>query len=340
MGRVGQIQAVQANLRYPDSVAAAVRDADVVINLVGILFERGRQRFDDVQAAGAGNGGARRGAAGAPLIHVSAIGADENSPSRYARSKADGERLVLAAQTGRSSCGRRSCSGPKTTSSTASPRWRASRRRCRCRAAAIPACSRCSPATSAKRSPRRSTAIQAGTIYELGGPDVRTFKELMEFVLATIERRRLLVPVPFALMKLQAAFLQFLPKPPITPDQVELLKHDNVVSDAARATAARSKGSASCRSRSPRSCRLICGASARPASSARTRRKSLQPQRQRDEPERADHDPPPGEQRKAVARDVAEQRLDHEPAADEGHRKADGDDREIAGAAAGELVLF
>ena len=73
-----------------------------------------------------------------------------------------------------------------------------------------------------------------GTIYELGGPDVRTFKELMEFVLATIERRRLLVPVPFALMKLQALFLQFLPKPPITPDQVELLKRDNVVSDEAR----------------------------------------------------------------------------------------------------------
>ena len=73
-----------------------------------------------------------------------------------------------------------------------------------------------------------------GTIYEFGGPDVRTFKELMEFVLATIGRRRLLVPVPFALMKLQAAFLQFLPKPPITPDQVELLKTDNVVSDEAK----------------------------------------------------------------------------------------------------------
>jgi uncharacterized protein YbjT (DUF2867 family) len=76
--------------------------------------------------------------------------------------------------------------------------------------------------------------LKYGAIYELGGPDVRTFKELMEFVLATIERRRLLVPVPFALLKLQAAFLQFLPKPPITPDQVELLKRDNVVSDAAK----------------------------------------------------------------------------------------------------------
>ena len=73
-----------------------------------------------------------------------------------------------------------------------------------------------------------------GTIYELGGPDVRSFKELMEFVLATSERHRLLLPVPFAWMKLHAMYLQYLPKPPITPDQVELLKIDNVVSPAAR----------------------------------------------------------------------------------------------------------
>ena len=79
-----------------------------------------------------------------------------------------------------------------------------------------------------------SLEVKPGTIYELGGPDVRSFKALMEFVLATIERRRLLVPAPFALMKLQAAFLQFLPKPPLTPDQVELLKRDTIVADDAR----------------------------------------------------------------------------------------------------------
>jgi NADH dehydrogenase len=72
-----------------------------------------------------------------------------------------------------------------------------------------------------------------GTTYELGGPEVRTFKQLMEYVLATIERKRLLVPLPFGVAKLQAQFLQYLPKPPITPDQVELLKVDNVVSDLA-----------------------------------------------------------------------------------------------------------
>ena len=75
----------------------------------------------------------------------------------------------------------------------------------------------------------------AGTIYELGGPEVKTFEELMDYVLATIERKRLLVPVPFVAAKMKAALLQYLPKPPLTPDQVELLQVDNVVSEAAKA---------------------------------------------------------------------------------------------------------
>jgi uncharacterized protein YbjT (DUF2867 family) len=81
MGRVGQIHAVQANLRYPDSVAAAVRDADVVVNLVGILFERGRQRFDAVMTVGAEAVARAASSVGAPLVHVSAIGADANAAS-------------------------------------------------------------------------------------------------------------------------------------------------------------------------------------------------------------------------------------------------------------------
>ena len=76
---------------------------------------------------------------------------------------------------------------------------------------------------------------RAGTIYELGGPEVRTFKELLQFVLKTIERKRLLVPLPFAVAKLYAQILQFMPKPLLTPDQVELLRVDNVVSEAAKA---------------------------------------------------------------------------------------------------------
>jgi NADH dehydrogenase len=97
LGRVGQIHAVQANLRYPDSVEAAVRDADIVVNLVGILFERGRQDFDAVMTEGAETVARAASAAGAPLVHLSAIGADASALSHYARAKAEGERLVLAA---------------------------------------------------------------------------------------------------------------------------------------------------------------------------------------------------------------------------------------------------
>src|SRR6202140_665186 len=100
LGRVGQIHAVQANLRHAASVAAATRDADVVVNLVGILYERGRQRFDAVQGFGAEAVALAAAQHGARLIHMSAIGADENSSSAYARSKAAGEKAALAAVPG------------------------------------------------------------------------------------------------------------------------------------------------------------------------------------------------------------------------------------------------
>ena len=179
---------------------------------------------------------------GARLIHVSAIGADENSTSAYARAKADGEKRVLAAVPGATIFRPSIVFGPdddffnrfaalaRIAAGAAADR----RRR-------TPGSSRSSSAMSPRRSPWPSTAdAKPGTIYELGGPEVFTFKELMEFVLATIERRRLLVPMPFWAAKLQAAFLQFLPKPLLTPDQVELLRRDNVVSDEREhATAAR-----------------------------------------------------------------------------------------------------
>ena len=98
LGRVGQIHAVQANLRHAPSVEAAARDAQVLVNLVGILSEGGRQRFDTVHSYGAEQVALAASAHGARLVQVSAIGADENSRSVYARSKAAAERLVLAAQ--------------------------------------------------------------------------------------------------------------------------------------------------------------------------------------------------------------------------------------------------
>src|SRR5882724_5794094 len=97
LGRVGQIHAVQANLRYPDSIMAAARDSDVVINLVGILYERGRQQFTTVQTEGAGLVAQAAAQVGARMVHVSAIGADPVSASLYGRSKAFGEAAVIAA---------------------------------------------------------------------------------------------------------------------------------------------------------------------------------------------------------------------------------------------------
>jgi uncharacterized protein YbjT (DUF2867 family) len=267
MGWVGQIQAVQANLRYPDSVAAAVRDADVAVNLVGLLFERGRQRFDAVMATGAETVALAANAAGAPLIHVSAIGADENAPSHYARAKGEGERRVLAAQSTAIIMRPSIVFGPEDDFFN---RFAALARL----APALPLVggghTRMQPVFAGDVAEAIAKAVdgevKGHTIYELGGPDVRTFKQLMEFVLATIQRRRLLVPVPFALMKLQATFLQLLPKPPITSSSSSATMSFPTTPGA---TAARSKGSAPCLNRSPPSCRLTCGASARPASSIR-----------------------------------------------------------------------
>jgi len=235
MGRVGQIHAVQANLRYPESVKAATRDADIVINLVGILFERGRQRFDAVMTNGAQTVAQAAKAVAAPLIHVSAIGADENSTSRYARAKAQAERLVLAAHNGAIIIRPSIIFGPEDDFFN---RFAALARM----SPALPLVggghTRMQPVFAGDVAEAIAKAVDGdlrpGATYELGGPDVRTFKELMQFVLATTRRRRALIPVPFAMMKLQALVLQFLPKPPITPDQVELLKRDNIVAEDAK----------------------------------------------------------------------------------------------------------
>jgi uncharacterized protein YbjT (DUF2867 family) len=239
LGRVGQIHAVQANLRYPASVEAAARDADVVINLVGILFERGRQKFDAVQAFGAEAVALAAAAFGARLVHVSAIGADEHATSHYARSKAMGEKLVRAAV-------------PQATILRPSVLFGQEDDFFN-KFAAIARFSPALPliggghtlfqpvfagdvasAVLAAIEGRAAEATTEGKAYELGGPEVKSFKALMQFMLATVERERLLVPIPFALAKLQATFLQLMPKPLLTPDQVELLRRDNIVSDAAK----------------------------------------------------------------------------------------------------------
>lgn len=237
LGRVGQIQPIQANLRYGESIEAAIRGAQVVVNLVGILAESGKQTFADVQAAGAGAIASAAAAVGARVVHVSAIGADENSKSVYARSKALGEKAVLQAAPGATILRPSIIFGPEddffnrfallAQLSPALPLIGGGKTRFQPvfvgDVAAVVA-----DAAEGKSAP--------GTTYELGGPEIVTFREVLEFILRTIERDRFLVPLPFFVAKLYAYFLRYAPGAfRLTPDQVDLLKRDNVVSEEARA---------------------------------------------------------------------------------------------------------
>lgn len=237
LGRVGQIHAVQANLRYPASVEAAMRDSHVAINLVGILTEGGAQTFDAVQGSGAGAVASAANAAGARMVHISAIGADENSPSGYGRSKAAGEKAIRSAVPSATILRPSIMFGPEdqftnrfAALATVSP--------------VLPliggGLTRLQPVYVGDVATAVADAVdgktKAGATYELGGPEVLTMREIIEFILTTIERKRLLVSLPFGLAKLQALLLQFAPGAlKLTPDQVELLRSDNVVSDAAKA---------------------------------------------------------------------------------------------------------
>jgi uncharacterized protein YbjT (DUF2867 family) len=236
MGRVGQIHAVQTNLRYPASVEAAMRDCSIAINLVGILTEGGAQTFDAVQARGAETIAKAAAAAGARMVHVSAIGADENSPSRYARAKAAGENAVFSAVPSATILRPSLMFGPDDQFTN--------------RFAALAQLSpvlpliggdtRMQPAYVGDVATAVADAVdgktKAGATYELGGPEVLTMREIMEFICRTTLRDRTLLPLPFGLAKLQALFLQFAPGAlKLTPDQVVMLQSDNVVSEAAKA---------------------------------------------------------------------------------------------------------
>ncbi|HXM31755.1 MAG TPA: complex I NDUFA9 subunit family protein [Xanthobacteraceae bacterium] len=234
LGRVGQIHAVQANLRYPDSVMRAAEGSKTVVNLVGILHESGQQTFDAVQASGAGAVAKAAAEAGAKLVHVSAIGADARSLSQYARTKAVGEKAALSAVPEAVIMRPSIVFGPEDdffNRFASLARW----------LPALPLIgggkTRFQPVFVGDVAAAIVSAVEnrarASTTYELGGPEVKTFRELLEFILREIGRERLLVPLPFALARLQAFFLEFLPKPPLTRDQVLLLERDNVVSKAA-----------------------------------------------------------------------------------------------------------
>jgi uncharacterized protein YbjT (DUF2867 family) len=235
-GRVGQIHAVQANLRYPASVEAAMRDSHVAINLVGILAESGAQSFEAVQAAGAGTVARAAAAVGARMVHVSAIGADDKSSSRYARSKAAGETAVLAAVATANILRPSVVFGPEDQFSN---RFAALARMSPMLPLIGEGLTKMQPVYVGDVATAVADAVDGktkeGATYELGGPEVLSMREIMEIILATTERQRMLVSLPFGLAKLQALLLQFAPGPlKLTPDQVMLLRSDNVVSDAAK----------------------------------------------------------------------------------------------------------
>ena len=237
LGDVGQIEVVQANVRDPASIARALDGAQACVNLVGVLHEAGRQKFQAVHAIGARNLAEAARAAEVPrFVQMSAIGADSNSRSTYARSKAAGEaavrEVVPAAVILRPSI----VFGPDdhffnrfAAMATLSP--------------VLPliggGTGRFQPVFVGDVAAAVAGAVTgpaAGGTFELGGPGVYDFRALMELIARETGRRPILAPIPFAaasLIGLAGDLVAGLIPPPLTRDQVELLRADNVVSPGA-----------------------------------------------------------------------------------------------------------
>lgn len=234
LGQVGQIEFVKCDIADKDQVAAALAGADAVVNLCGILFARG-QSFEDVQSDGPANVAEAAAAAGVTaMVQVSAIGADRESDSVYARTKAEGEIRVREAFAAATILRPSIVFGPEDDFFN---RFATLARM----APALPLVgggkTRFQPVFVGDVAAAIATALQSnaarGKTYELGGPTVYSFRQLLELMLKEIGRKRLLVPLPFGMASFMAFFLQLAPKPQLTPDQVKLLKRDNVVSPTA-----------------------------------------------------------------------------------------------------------
>ena len=231
MGDVGQVVPLDAGLDDETRLAAAIAGADAVVSAAGILYERGRQRFDLVHHRGPALLARLAAAAGAKrFVHLSAIGADPAAPAAYARSKAAGEAAVRAAFPAATILRPSVVFGPEDEFFN--------------RFAALARVSPVLPLIGGGRTRFQPVYVgdvadaamaaldrpdAPGRTYEVGGPEVLSFKELMELTLREVGRRRALVSLPFPLAMLEAAFLEFLPRPPLTRDQVRLLRRDNVV---------------------------------------------------------------------------------------------------------------
>ncbi|MDZ7822868.1 MAG: complex I NDUFA9 subunit family protein [Ahrensia sp.] len=237
LGDVGQIAPIQANLRDRPSVERALEGADAAVNLVGILYEGGKQTFNAVQEFGAKAIAQSCAARGMKLVHVSAIGADAASEAGYARTKGRAEQAVIEALGENAIIMRPSIVfGPEdnffnqfANMARFSP--------------ALPLIggghTKFQPVYVIDVAVAIAKAIdgelKGGTIYELGGPEVLSFKQCLETTLSVIGRKRILANIPWPIARLQGAIFGMLPKPLITTDQVKMLRVDNVVSAAAQA---------------------------------------------------------------------------------------------------------
>lgn len=234
MGVPGQVVPMQANIRFPESLDAVVAGADVVINLVGILQEAGPQKFSALQAEGArAVAKAARDAGATQFIQLSAIGADADSDADYARTKAEGEQAVLEQYPDAVILRPSIVVGPEDQFFN--------------RFAAMARLSPVLPVVSAQTKFQPvfvgdvAKAVKLAVddadlsgVYELGGPSVYSFEELMRLMLKVIGRKAFVADIPIPIASLMAKLTDWLPGAPLTQDQVKMLQHDNIVSQNAR----------------------------------------------------------------------------------------------------------
>jgi uncharacterized protein YbjT (DUF2867 family) len=231
-GAVGQIVPLFASVENEATVHRAVEDAGLVINLVGILAEGRKGDFQRVHADGAGRVARLAAAAGVErLVHVSAIGADPASPSAYGTSKAAGEEAVRVAFPDATILRPSIVFGPEDNFFN---RFAAMARLSPVMPV-ICGATKLQPVYVGDVADATMAALAApgarGAVYELGGPRVWSFRELLAYILQEVERHRFMMDVPMGLARLQALLLELVPGKPLTRDQLLMLSRDNIVAE-------------------------------------------------------------------------------------------------------------
>ncbi len=240
-GDVGQVTVMRTNLRNARSVAAAVAGSQAVVNAAGIPFQRGRQRYQTVHVEGARAIADAAKAAGAQrLVHMSGIGADQrNSTNKYVRSKIDAEDAIIAGFESATILRPSVVFGPEDAMFNRMAQIAA-------KAPFVPVVgsgtAKVQPVFVGDVGAAVAAVLKrpetAKTVFELGGPRVYTYREIAALVLREIARDKPIIGVPAGLMKIAGFFAEFLPVPPLTHDQVDLLVTDNVARPGAPGLAA------------------------------------------------------------------------------------------------------